>query len=64
MKFNVAWVVYILGMLPLAFACYPLKDLLPPYGFVAAAVVYLIALRLLAEYLADRFERRRDDETR
>ena len=60
MKRYIVVIIYLVGLLPLLFAYQPLEAMLSPMGFVAAAIVYLLALRLLAEHMAERF-RDRDD---
>lgn len=60
MKRYIVVIIYAVGLLPLVFAYQPLKEILSPVGFVAAAIVYLLALRLLAEHMAERL-RDRDD---
>lgn len=52
MRLNRVWVIFALGMIPFILGYWPLKVALNSYVFVGAAIVYLIALRLLAEKLA------------
>lgn len=61
MKRYIVVIIYLVGVLPLAFLYQPLKEMLSPMGFVAAAIVYLLALRLLAEHMAERFREGDDD---
>ncbi len=58
MKRYIVVIIYAVGLLPLLFVYQPLEAMLSPVGFVAAAIVYLLALRLLAEHLAERFQDR------
>lgn len=63
MKRYLVLIIYVVGLLPLLFLYQPLEAMLSPVGFVAAAIVYLLALRLLAEHMAERF-RDRDESDR
>ncbi len=58
MKRYIVIIIYAVGLLPLFFLYQPLKEMLSSMGFVAAAIVYLLALRLLAEHMAERYQRR------
>lgn len=58
MKRYIVVIIYAVGLLPLVFAYQPLEAMLSPMGFVAAAIVYLLALRLLAEHMAERLQER------
>ena len=49
------WVIFWIGMIPMLVAYWPLKSSLSPYAFVAAAVLYLILLRIAANRIALRF---------
>lgn len=55
MKRYLVLIIYVVGLLPLLLAYQPLEAMLSPMGFVAAAIVYLLALRLLAEHMAERY---------
>lgn len=55
MKRYIVIIIYVVGLLPLLLAYQPLEAMLSPMGFVAAAIIYLLALRLLAEHMAERF---------
>lgn len=61
MKRYIVVIIYVLGLLPLVLAYQPLKEMFSPVGFVAAAIIYLLALRLLAEHMAERFREGDDD---
>ena len=50
MKANIKFIIYLIGVAILGFAYYPLKSALSDWLFVAAAISYLLILRLLAEY--------------
>ncbi|MCP5371402.1 MAG: hypothetical protein H6907_06665 [Hyphomicrobiales bacterium] len=54
------WIIFMVGLVPLLAAYYPLKGALPPLAFVAVAVVYVVLLRLAADALAAAIRRRRD----
>ena len=56
MRWNSAYLVYVLGVILLAAAYYPLKDALPTWGFVLAALAYLVGLRVLADFMSARRE--------
>ncbi len=58
MKRYIVVIIYVVGLLPLVFAYQPLEAMLSPMGFVASAIVYLLALRLLAEHMAERIRER------
>ncbi len=52
MKFNPAWILFLVGAIPLVVAYYPLKDALAPWAFVVCCVAYLFCVRLLSDWLA------------
>lgn len=61
MKRYIVVIIYLVGVLPLAFVYQPLKEMFSPVGFVAAAIIYLLALRLLAEHAAEKIRERDGD---
>jgi hypothetical protein len=52
---NIAWVIFVIGLIPLGLAYYPLKAILEPWLFVLVAVLYLVSIRVVAEYLNKKF---------
>jgi hypothetical protein len=52
---NTAWVIFIIGLIPLGLAYYPLKAALEPWLFILLAVVYLVSIRLVSEYLSKKY---------
>ena len=54
MKFNPAWLLFLVGSIPLVAAYYPLKDALAPWALVVCCVAYLSCVRLLSEWLASK----------
>ena len=52
---NIAWVIFVVGLIPLGIAYYPLKEMLEPWLFVLVAVLYLITIRIASEYLKRKY---------
>ena len=52
MKWNPSYVIFMVGVVPLLVAYFPLKEALPAWGFVTAAFFYLVLIRLFADYLS------------
>ena len=61
MKFNPSWLFFLIGAIPLVAVYYPLKDALPPWGFVVCCVAYLFGVRILSDWLANRVMADRSD---
>ena len=62
MKVNPSFAIFFAGMLPFLAAYYPLKDELSPWVFVGTAFVYMIAVRVLTDFLVVKFFPVRDAE--
>jgi len=54
MKSNAKIIIYIAGVILLGLTYYPLKAELPNWLFVLVAILYLITLRLVAEYISNK----------
>ena len=52
MKINMSWLIFVLGLIPLLAVYYPIKSALPPWQFVLIGISYLLALRLLSDFIA------------
>jgi hypothetical protein len=57
MLWNREWLIFMIGMIPFFAAYWPLKAVLEPIWFVAAAALYLIVLRILVTKLMKKINR-------
>ena len=58
MKKNIRFIIYLFGVAMLALVYYPLKGALSTGLFVTVVISYLLALRLLGEYIQKRVARK------
>ena len=59
MKTNKSWIFFILGLIPFGIFYYPIKAALEPWLFVSLAIIYLIVLRIVSDYLGTKFHVKR-----
>jgi len=48
---NIALVILIIGLIPFGLAYYPLKAILESWLFVLVAILYLVLIWIVSEYL-------------
>jgi uncharacterized protein (DUF983 family) len=61
MKSNAKIIIYIAGVILLGLIYYPLKTELPSWLFVLVAIIYLITLRLVAEYINNKIMKNNEE---